>query len=345
MSRENLKDINSLLPGIGCDCGTSNLLSGRLDNNNSISINKIRDAFLKIEKTEEAETIMKQLNVSFAEDSDFMYILGDSALEISNLLGKTAQRPMKNGIISSIDIDAIPMLETLLSKLLGKPLISNEICVYTIPAMPLNLKEDQIFNLGYHEDKLNQVIESLGFTPKATNEAVCIGYDALKDYRFSGINISFGAGQINVASMMLGIPGKTFSIVGSGDLIDSIVANQFNTTSTKITKLKEKSQIDVLKDVTSSDNKIGAICLAYKRIVNNLVANIKVQFAGSQFEDPIPIAIAGGTSLIGNFKQLFVNAIESNKLPFEVSEVIHVEDALNSVVRGSTYRSRIESSK
>lgn len=338
--------------GRGLDIGTA-FIVGALKSEDQIAFSKMRDAFLKIERTEEAESMMKKVGASFTSDPGHLYILGDSAIEVANLINTQVQRPMHNGVLSSTDPDASEMIEVLIAKVLGSPQKENEIVVYTIPGEPLNSQHNNFFNTDYHSDKLNQIISMLGFTPKPVNEAACIAYDSLVEHRLTGLALSFGAGMINVATMSLGIIGEAFSIIGSGDFVDKSVASAFNTTPNKITSLKEKLDIDITdvdcKKVGPHQKKQAqAIVFAYRRMIDNVIANLNNKISPDAFNNSIPLVIAGGTSLIKGFKDYFESAVkkaESNGFAIPVSEVIHAKEPLFAVARGALYRALIEESK
>jgi hypothetical protein len=61
-----------------------------------------------------------------------------------------------------------------------------------------------------------------------------------------------------------------------------------------------------------------------------------------KFKDPIPLVVAGGTSLSRGFIGKFEQALEVVKLPVEVSEVRHAPDPLNAVSNGLTLAASME---
>ena len=327
-------------PGVGLDIGTAFIVRAAFDEaGKEISYNTLRDAFFKVPKDENTIEMFTRLGVSYTSDDTYLYILGEGAIEVANLFREKVSRPMANGVISTEDNDAIDIMEVLLSKVLGKPVVEGETCIFTVPAMPLNIKDSSEFNTEYHEDKLSQIIASLGYTPKPINEALCIAYDALQDHRLTGVSCSFGAGQINIATVMLGVAGRTFSIIGSGDYIDSRAANQFKMTPTQFTKLKETADyhlVNSLKD-PKIDRKIEALCLFYRRIIENAVENLALQLKDDQPDVPPAIVIAGGTSLANGFLELFKDVVKNSSL--QCGEIILVDNPLYSVARGALMRS------
>ena len=83
-----------------------------------------------------------------------------------------------------------------------------------------------------------------------------------------------------------------------------------------------------------------ALTVYYKTLIEYTLDAITAQFARvrGQFAvpRPIPIVIAGGTSLAGGFVEFFNAVLETRRkrLPFEVSEVRHAKDPLGAIAQG-----------
>ena len=78
---------------LGLDIGTCYLVCARKDSINpesSVKINSIRDAFLDIEYEASTMNMLKMSNVSYVQEGDTVYIVGEPALNIANLLKKEA---------------------------------------------------------------------------------------------------------------------------------------------------------------------------------------------------------------------------------------------------------------
>ena len=53
-----------------------------------------------------------------------------------------------------------------------------------------------------------------------------------------------------------------------------------------------------------------------------------------QFQEPVPIVIGGGTSLVKGFMEVFMEQFNQDEFPIPVSEVKLIEDAHTAVSRG-----------
>ena len=69
-----------------------------------------------------------------------------------------------------------------------------------------------------------------------------------------------------------------------------------------------------------------------------MLENIKSRFESGQnmpsFNEPIDIACAGGTSMVGGFIEVFRDEFAKIDFPIPVSRIFRAEDALTSVARG-----------
>jgi hypothetical protein len=83
-----------------------------------------------------------------------------------------------------------------------------------------------------------------------------------------------------------------------------------------------------------------ALVLYYKSLIEYCIEQtarefqkVKDKFA---LPRPIPIVVSGGTSMAGNFLELFKQTFEKKrkKFPIQVSEIRHASDPMNAVARG-----------
>ena len=69
-----------------------------------------------------------------------------------------------------------------------------------------------------------------------------------------------------------------------------------------------------------------------------MLQNIKTRFERGQnmpnFNEPIDIACAGGTSLVGGFIEVFRDEFANIDFPLPVGRIFPSEDALTAVARG-----------
>lgn len=335
--------------GRGLDVGTGVLCESRMDDSGNMVSKSIRDSFLEISPTNKlvAATMRKGLvksNISFFELNDKFYILGEDALIQSIERQSIIQRPMRKGVISPIETKALPLFKALLKELLGNPQVENEKVVFSIPGTPT----DAQFDIHYHESVVEQILKDLGYVGRALNEGHALVFSELADEDYTGICLSLGSGMTNVAIANYADLIAKFSITKGGDFIDESTAlalgydpkdpKSSEVTPNLVTFIKEQG-VDVLNPDPEDRIKIGIAAhykVLIKYIVDTLIKELKSLKTEVRFTKPVPIVIAGGTSLAKNFIELFSLELNSRKdeLPFQIKEIRHSKECMVSVSQG-----------
>jgi actin-like ATPase involved in cell morphogenesis len=323
----------------GLDIGTGFLVSATKDLKNEsapVELKSIRDVFLDVEADQSVLNMLKMSNISYIQDGNNIIVLGDPAISIANLLKREARRPLSQGVLSAGEIEAEKVLLLLIKKILGEPRVENEVVYFSVPAKPINKDTDIV----YHEAMFKKIIESLGFKAHSMNEAAAFVYSNCSSEGFTAISTSCGAGMINTALVYQTMVGKAFSIVGSGDYIDSSSAKAVNSTATRMMSIKEKG-VNLL-DPTEGDPRYirerEAIIVYYRNLIHNIIDSIKKEFKkdnSMELADEIPWIIGGGTSKAKNFIEFFKREFDKEKENFPIAVSIRaVDDPLGDVAKG-----------
>jgi len=323
---------------IGLDVGTMNLVCTRSDTNET----KItRNVFLPVSSDEIGMSDLSELSHIINEDGD-MFIIGEDAFKFSNIFGQEIRRPMKRGVISSDEIDAVEILTLIIKDLIGDLNGQQAYCTYSIPAEVL----DSDKSIMYHEKIFGRILSSLGINATPLNEAMAIIFSNCQNTSFSGVGISFGAGMVNCVTSVKGINVIEFSTEQSGDWIDKNVADSLNIVQNRVTNIKEK-YLSLNKDFREHKNKkirrvLEALGYYYTAMVDNTVKRILKEFEAKvdlDLDDELPIVISGGTSLPDGFIELFQTEFDKYDVPFEVSEIRHATNPMNAVSNGLLIKS------
>jgi hypothetical protein len=316
--------------GVGLDVGTMNLVSARRNGTN-VETSRIRDAFLDLDSG--AKKMLKLSGVQFIDHGeDGIIVVGDAAMEMANVFGREARRPLSQGLVAAGEMDALAVLGVLVKNVLGEPKEENEICFFSVPAAPVDADRDVV----YHQGIFERIVEECGFEPYASNEAMAIIYSETAAEGFSGLAISFGSGMCNIALSVSGVEGMSFSVARGGDWIDAGAAKAMGSTKSRMCATKEKG-IDLLDPQNREEE---ALALYYKSLIEYCIDQVAKEFIkiNDRFALPkaIPIVVSGGTSLAGNFLPFFekVFAKKRRKFPFEISEVRQAVDPMNAVAQG-----------
>lgn len=332
MASEQVKNANdgSLIIAKGLDVGTMNLISASQEADGKSTLKVVRDVFLDIEVNPFTKKMLKQQNVEYAEVNGKMYVLGEAAFELANIMNATLRRPMQHGVVQPGDRDALPILGLLVQAVIGEARKKGELCYVSVPADPI----DASFNNVYHQNVLTGILKNLGYEPKPIAEGHAVVFAELADQFFTGIGISFGGGMVNVSVSYKTVPCVSFSTSRAGDWIDENVAQVLGIKPNRATALKEKG-IDI-KNPRSQEEE--AVVIYYRNLISYTLTNIKQKFESTadvpQFPDPVDIVCAGGTSMIKGFTEVFKEELEKVQFPIPIRDVKHAADPLHATAKG-----------
>lgn len=314
----------------GLDVGTMNLVGAEQGSDGKIKVKMIRHTFLDIEVNAFTKAMLKKHKVQYAELGNTVYVLGDSAFELANIMNKTVRRPMQSGVISPDEADALPIFGLLIDAVLGKPDEKGQACYYSTPADPI----DADFNIVYHSSVISSALKNLGYSPKPMNEGLAVVFAELAEKDFTGIGISCGGGMFNVCVCYKTIPAISFSTSRAGDWIDKNVAQVLGIKVNRATAIKEKG-INIYKP---SNREEEAVVIYYRNLINYTLTNIKKKFEKAeqmpQFPEPIDIVCSGGSAMIKGFIEVFREELKKLNFPIPINEVRLAEEPLYSTAKG-----------
>jgi hypothetical protein len=323
---------------VGLDIGTCFLVAATQDDSGQTQTSSIRDAFLDVEADASVLNMLKMSNVSYVQNGSNVYVVGEPALSIANLLKREARRPLSQGVIAPGEHDAERMLIILLKNILKGPRGENETVFFSVPAKSIDRDMDVI----YHTEMFRKIIESMGYKATPMNEAAAIVYSNASSDGFTALATSFGAGSVNTALVYQTMVGMAFSLARSGDWVDASSARAVGSTATRLMAVKEKG-INLL-DPTEGDPKQirerEALVMYYRNLIRYVIENTAKEFKkdNSKMELPesLPWILSGGTTKPKNFLEFFKQEFEKERatFPISISEIRMAGDVLNSVAQG-----------
>ena len=316
--------------GRGLDVGTANLASAIQDTDGNVTIKIQRNAFIDIDADDYTRNMLTRLNVQYVVVNDRMVVVGDPAFELANIFNRETRRPMKDGVISPDEQDAMPIEKMLLSNLLGEPNYPGEKCYYSVPAAPI----DADFNVVYHQGVFGGLLKKRGYEPKPLVEGHAVVFAELAEDDFTGIGISCGGGMFNICVAYKSIPALSFSTTRGGDWIDRNVATVLGIKASRATAIKERG-VDLRNPKNREEE---AVEIYYRNLISYTLKEIKERFESKHdmpaFPDPIDIVCAGGTSMIGGFTEIFQEEFDAINFPIQVKNIRRADDPLYSVSKG-----------
>jgi hypothetical protein len=329
VTNENQADSTVAL-GKGLDVGTANLAAAVQNSEGGITVTVERNAFLDIPSDVYSKSMLTKLKVPYVVHNNKLVVIGEAAFELANVFGRETRRPMQDGLISPNEQDALPMMKMIIQKLLGEPRVQSENCYFCVPAPSLDVDN----NVVYHQGLFESLINKLGYKAHAINEAHAVIFAELAEQDFTGIGLSFGGGMANACIAYKSIPCLSFSVARGGDWIDKNVAHVLGCPRSKATHIKERG-IDIRDPKTREEE---AVSIYYRSLISYVLQNIKQRFESGQnmpsFNQPIDIACAGGTSMIGGFIEVFRDEFAKIDFPIPVGRIFRSEEALTAVAKG-----------
>ncbi|MBK8977430.1 MAG: hypothetical protein IPM29_16080 [Planctomycetes bacterium] len=316
--------------GKGLDLGTANIAAAVQNDDGGITVNVERNAFLDIGDDVYSKNMLTKLKVPYVVHNGKVIVLGEAAFELANVFGKDTRRPMSDGLISPDEIDALPIMQMIVAKVLGEPTQRGENCYYSVPAESLDVDN----NIVYHEGLFGGLLTKMGYAAKSINEAHAVVFAELAESDFTGIGLSFGGGMANACVAYKSIPCVSFSVARGGDWIDRNVSQVLGIKASKATYIKERG-VDI-RDPKNREEE--AVAIYYRNLISYVLQNVKHRFERGQnmptFMNPIDIACAGGTSLVGGFIEVFRDEFAKIDFPIPIGRIFRAEDALTAVAKG-----------
>ena len=314
----------------GLDVGTMNFLGAVMDSAGKVKVRSIRNTFLDVEVSAFTKNMLQQRKINYAERGGKVYILGEAAFELANIMNKTVRRTMMDGVISPKETDALAIIGLLTDAVLGKSEEPGTLVYYSVPGDPV----DADFNIVYHTSVLEGALKNLGYKGKPMNEGHAVVFSELAEQDFTGIGISCGGGMFNVCVSYKTIPAISFSTSRAGDWIDKNVAKVLGVKVNRATAIKEKG-INISNPKNREEE---AVVIYYRNLINYTLTNIKNKFESAesvpQFPDPVDMVFAGGSSTIGGFVDVVKEELSKMQFPIAIREVRMAAEPLETTARG-----------
>ncbi len=313
-----------------------NIISADRDGED-IVFRRQRNAFMQIDSSDLTKNMLDTSKVLYIEDDDGIRLLGEDAFKFATIFEKEARRPMKHGIISPEEKEAIPIMQLIVERTLGEKHNPNEVLYISTPADPIDVDMDVL----YHKKTMEALTKRLQYDTKVIDEGLAVIYSELADYNFTGLGVSVGAGLTNVTLAYMASPLMSFSIGRGGDWIDEQVSKSTGLTKENVTATKEK--VSSLSNKVTVGSPEGALNIYYDALISYVIEHLKKKLAHITPPDvAFPVAIAGGSSLPKGFFEMFERKLRNAKLGIEVSNILKAKDPLNSVARGCLIAARTQ---
>jgi len=330
---------------VGCDVGTMFFQTAEKAEDNSIKTQVVRNAFVEMALTEDTEETFKRNGWMYIKDGNKVYIPGEDAIKVARFLPGQVEirRPLQDGVLNKGEDKKMLVLDYIVGSTVGKAPDSQSVVCTCVSSPSVDGSQDSSF----HRMRLEAMFKSRGWNVKVIEEglavilserpiAIEIVDGVEKQAPYSGIGISFGAGRVNCVLAYKGVQVIGMSAARSGDWTDKMVSEATGIASAQCTNFKEKElDFDDLDGASNPELAYGYD--VYHGELFKYVLSLfgkKFNEVKSQFDYPLDIVIAGGTSKPKGFLNKFSKSFDEIEVPFKVKSIKHARDPRNCVVEG-----------
>jgi hypothetical protein len=313
----------------GLDIGTSRMVSIKQDDQTGADQ---LNAFIAVSETQFLRDMLVKSHMAHTKIKDEIAVLGYDALQFANIFNSEIRRPMKQGLITSEEIYAIPVMKEIINLVLPRATEMAQPLCFSVPAPAQGFETGLVF----HEGTLKRYLMGLGYKARSINEGMAVVVSELADENFTGIGISMGAGMCNICFSFLSVPVLVFSIARGGDDVDTSVARMMHETVNRVRVIKEES-LDFSR--TPKSNLENALIIYYEDLILTLLTTLSGLLSRAEklprLNNAIPIVLSGGTCLPNGFIVKFGQILKEVPMPIAISSVRLAHDPLRATARGA----------
>lgn len=311
----------------------------------------VRNAFVEIKETDDLEEQLQRNGWQYVKDGKSFFVIGEDSIRVANMFpGTELRRPLQDGVLNKSEDKKMLILTEIARSAIGKAPSANSVVATCVSSESVDGSVDSKF----HRSRIQGIFKSLGWHVKVIEEAFAIILsegptveEEGESIPYSGIGVSFGAGRVNCVAAYRGmqVQGLGMSAARSGDWVDARVSEAIGESISQVTRVKE-TKLD-FDDIDYDDDIVFALNTYYEEMIKYVFGRFAAQFAKvkPKFEGPVPIVVAGGTTMPKGFCNKLREVIEGLDLPFEVKEVVHASDPREAVVRGCLIQAQITQRK
>ena len=315
----------------GLDLGTSRLVLARAAEPERLQYLAQRNAFVALPYSRVTQMMLEREEILHSVDSNEILIYGNRSEEFANLVDGDTRRPMSTGLLNPNEPRSLQVIHLALTQLCRQAPEGGKIC-FSSPAAPPDHPERLLF----HERTVTQILEGLGYKVKALNEGLAIVFAELEADNFTGIGVSFGGGMCNVCVAYLGLPVLSFSTTRAGDYIDQQAASVSGQT---VSFVRGRKELGFCLNGLSTNSVDQALSVYYGDVIQTAVDRLQRGLAETtrmpKLDRPLNIAVAGGTAMVGRFRDELEKAVRKASYPVDLGEIRLAADPLHATARGA----------
>jgi hypothetical protein len=300
---------------IGLDLGSTQFRSLRRHGNRLIG-RTCRLAYTAIPDTAGHRRLLERDHVSFAECEDSLIVLGDAAVEWSQLLQAERVPLLPDGQLPAHDPLSRQILSLIVDAVLPAASIPNEACGITVPGelLPTEGGHERLF--------FTRLIALRGYRPVILGQGAAVVLAELGDCGLTGIGISLGASQCEFALVRSGLEQARCAIPwGTAEIEAELMSSGSSFAAS------------AAADRVLSDFLVEVLLEAGTRIGQNGGFRILTQ--------PVAIACSGGITARAGFRDLLQLAWQRAAWPIQIQGIRIAADPVYTIARGCLIQAKI----
>jgi hypothetical protein len=341
----------------GLDIGTQFIVASGPGAEEEVEFDFERDAYLEVERNDLFDQLLETQDIPFIAGEQVglgenqVVLVGDTAFKLANAHRKDTKRPLRHGLISPKAVaTARPLVSAIIRQLLGPPAQDGEQLVFSVPAAPL----DMDMNVDFHRDVLQAILSNLEWDGGSYDvhpivEGSSVVFSCLGSNQFTGWGISWGAGMTNFSLSYMGTDVLSFSVARGGDWIDETAAKSVGENASYMCDVKERDESFSVQG-TSEEAEVFALQSAYRSLIRYVVKNWHQYIASNEsdlprVEDPLPVVISGGTTMVDGFRDVLSSEVSAVDWPLPMGDVTLAGEPFFTVSNGCYISARLRERK
>lgn len=313
---------------IGLDLGTTQFRSLRIVGNELIG-RQCRAVYVVISNTAGHRRLLEQADAKFALCGDDLVLFGDLALEWADILNLSVVPLLPGGRVPQSDPVARQILTLMVDAVLPPAERLGDSCCFTVPGghdlNRMRLPYDVLF--------FQQLVALRGYQPKLISPGQAVVLAELSTASFSGIGISFGAGNCQIGVIHCGreLASCSFSEPQADHAAEHIESAGFSAADESI---PADRMIRAARDQVLMRELTETLTTARNELDKQGVIRWLVQ--------PTHVICTGRPTAEPGFSQLLAQVWSSLEWPMKVGQLRVATDATYSIARGCLIQSRLE---
>ncbi len=313
---------------VGLDLGTTEFRSIR-DSGDDLVARRCRTSYLVVKDTPGHRRLLEHAQARHGTCGDDLVVLGDDAIECGQMLDLPVIPLLRGGRLPTADPVARQILALMVEAVLPPAVHPGALCCVTVPGGYGLEGDTQSLDVRY----LKQLAALRGYTPQLLSSGQAVVLAELSNASFSGLGISLGAVNCEVAVIHCGRELARSTVAGRlGELFEEFAADSETATS-KITEESGEPRHDWNR------NSLRVLTNILTEAREALVSEGSIRL----IQQPTSVACTGGITQAEGFANLFQQAWNQSGWPLRVAQFRLATNPRFAIARGGLIKAILDS--